>query len=255
MWYGNFPILHGMYLNYREYGILSNYLYMVPLFFTFFVLRYVLIFYHQKNLHEQPAKVQLIIEHDLHHDISTTSKSSSNSEDSLDAPLLGDKSISANTEFNDIYAYFSDDSEDLVFRRRISILQLNKGASHNTPMLPQNLADELEMKRLIQKQYKHEIHQKVRWYRLIFQVAKTLKWWMMLMVCVLFLPLSMYSIIDCRYVSLISFVILTVWYIDQIYSEHKFVLFDITLENEGGHSIMKDSQVGNPHHFSLTAIK
>jgi hypothetical protein len=176
MWYGNFPILHGMYLNYREYGILDNYLYIVPMFFTFFVLRYVIIFYYEKNLHEQPAKVQLIIEHDLHHDISTTSKNSSTSNDSMDTPLLSDRSLSANTEFNDIYAYFSDDSEDLILRRRASILQMNKGASQNTPMLPQDLADELEMKRMAQRQYKHEIHQKVRWYKLLFQVAKILKW-------------------------------------------------------------------------------
>jgi hypothetical protein len=43
-------------------------------------------------------------------------------------------------------------------------------------MLPMALAEELEMKRLRQKQHKHEIHQKVRWYKLLFQVAKILKW-------------------------------------------------------------------------------
>lgn len=122
-------------------------------------------------------KVQMIIEHDLHHNISYTSDahSSCTSDESLKSPLLSGRSVSVNTEFNDFGAYFSDDSEDLILRRRSSVAKM-KGVSASTPMLPMHLAEELEMKRIQQRQYKHEIHQKVRWYKLLFQVAKILKW-------------------------------------------------------------------------------
>ena len=177
MWYGNFPVLHGMYLNFREYGLLDNYLYMIPILFVFVVVRYALIFYYDKNLQEQPEKVQLIIEHDLHHDISYTSENRTNSssdDDSLNTPLLSNQSLSANTEFNSIYNYFSEDSEDLVLQRRQSVNR--RSVAENTPVLPVDFQEQEILRRQLHKQKKHEIHQKVRWYKLLFQVAKILKW-------------------------------------------------------------------------------
>lgn len=89
----------------------------------------------------------MIIEHNLHHDISYTTESCSSlsSDESLDTPLLSNKSMSANTEFNDLFAYFSDDSDDLIFQRRSSVSQM-KGFSAKTPMLPLALAEHQEMK-------------------------------------------------------------------------------------------------------------
>jgi len=165
------------YLNFKENAIVENYLYMIPIVFAFFVLRHILIFYYKKSIEEQPHKVQMIIEHNLHHDISYTQKScsSSSSNSSLNTPLLVNKNISINTEFHDIFTYFSDDSEDLILQRRQS-LGSKEGASANTPMLPVVFVKELEEKRQYQKQYKHEIHQKIRWFKLLFQVEKILKW-------------------------------------------------------------------------------
>jgi len=175
MWYGNFPVLHGMYLNFREYGIQENYLYMLPIIFIFVVMRYVLIFYYETSIHEQPQKIQMIIEHDLHHDISysTANVTEDSTGNSLKSPLLSDRNYSANAEFNPIHNYFSDDSEDLVLRRKSSAHQF-KGTSGSIPII--NIEEEEQRKRQIQKQRKHEIHQKVRWYKLLFQIAKILKW-------------------------------------------------------------------------------
>lgn len=84
--------------------------------------------------------------------------------------------MSVNTEFNSIHAYFSDDSEDLVLNRRSSLLMLNKLGSEigQAPSAP--LMEEENEKKQMHKQYKHEIHQKVRWYKLLFQISNILKW-------------------------------------------------------------------------------
>lgn len=70
----------------------------------------------------------------------------------------------ANVEFHDIHGYFSEDSEDLVLRRRQSSIPLaQEGMSQNTPMLPLVLAQELEEKEIKARLQKHDVHQKVRW--------------------------------------------------------------------------------------------
>ena len=136
----------------------------------------------KNNLQEQPEKVQKLIIHDLHHDISysTDNEVASSINESLRSPLLSEESVGANTEFNSINNYFTDESEDPVLQNRRSSVDQRR-LSNGTPVFQTNMTEDQERRDKLKKQYKHEIHQKVRWYKLLFQVANILKWCIFLM--------------------------------------------------------------------------
>lgn len=133
----------------------------------------------RNNLHEYPEKVQLAIEHDLHHDISYITDKD-NEEDSItdsdESSSLSNRTMSVDSQLNPIYDYFSEDTEDLVVLRRPSLLKGNINLNLNLTPQPQQDMNYEEDRKKLHRQKKHEIHQKVRWYKLLFQVAKILKW-------------------------------------------------------------------------------
>lgn len=65
----------------------------------------------------------------------------------------------------------------------------------------------------------------------------------------------MYSIINAMWVIVISFFILMICFIHQIYVEHRFVLLDIDIQFEGEQAMIVAPVVANPNTFSVLAVK
>lgn len=128
--------------------------------------------FQEVNIHDQPAKVEMLLNQILHKNISYNSENGSlfsSDDDSLKTPLMSQDEDEGQMEFNDIQKYFSDDSEDLVLNRKITSI-VKDGVSPNTPMfspntpmLPQILSQDLEERYFIERVKQHEVHQKVRW--------------------------------------------------------------------------------------------
>lgn len=127
--------------------------------------------------------------------------------------------------------------------------------SQNTPMLPKIIAQELEERNFMERVKQHEIHQKVRWCKLLLKISKIMKWCIILTVWILFLPLSMYSVLDYPYIMLISFWILMIWYVDQINTQNKFILLDIEINFYPNSSRIATPNVPNINQFTMRSVK